>query len=326
MDESDWVSVHAFYHGDLDELLTRAVAPLVEELTERKAVRAWFFLRYWERGPHVRLRLAPATGRREEVETESRDRLGGYLDAHPSSDRMGAEAYAGLARALARTERLDDYADELHPNNQVAFIPYRREHQRYGHGAAMEAVERHFVASSRIALRVMTLNASGDQRATAACAAMLLTWLAWDRDPVRLSRVIGTGGAERNGPDMLGLDGSLGAAADERRRTRGLELARQMHHLATAADQGRAAGSGTLVDWLRSVDDLRRDLQGTNSLPTLEICAHLFCNRLGLTLDAEQSLRRIAATALAGLAGLAGLAAQQTRHPGSGAIRAEGRS
>ena len=53
-----WLSLHFFHHGDLDRLLVECVGPLVLALKREGAIAESFFLRYWNGGPHIRLRLA----------------------------------------------------------------------------------------------------------------------------------------------------------------------------------------------------------------------------------------------------------------------------
>ena len=60
MADRDWISAHVFYSDGLDRLLTEAVRPLVGELIAARLVRAYFYLRYWDGGPHLRLRVLPA--------------------------------------------------------------------------------------------------------------------------------------------------------------------------------------------------------------------------------------------------------------------------
>ncbi len=326
MSERDWVSAHAFYHGDQDHLLTGAVAPVVDELTKNGAVDDWFFLRYWERGPHLRLRLIAQRDRHTEVQRCVRDRLEQCFRDHPSADRMRNEQYATMAHAFARTEQLETYATTLHPNNTLSFIPYHREHHRYGNGASAEAVERHFGESSRIAMRMVTLDTSPKQRATTAFASMLLTWMAWEPEPGKLSEVVATTPSDSSGAkDMLGIGGRSGAASAHKQHGRAVEIARRMRRLAAVADT--TTRSGTLVDWFRSMSTLRDSLRDAvqagsytppilgywgrqrrpynatdvDVLPTMEICTHLLCNRLGLPLDTEQALRKSATDALGAL-------------------------
>jgi thiopeptide-type bacteriocin biosynthesis protein len=285
--ESAWISAHVFYQGDLDDLLTHVVAPLTDELTGSGMATGYFFLRYWDGGPHLRLRVLPADethgGRVEELICA---RFGDYFVQHPATDRISPRDYDRLAGVLARREGVGSYASRLMPNNSVVFIPYRREDRRPGASAAMWAVERHFIQSSRIALRVVTLGESDGQRVACAAALILLAWSVADPDArARASCASGVSG-RRDSPGPM------------------IDLARRMRALAICAD-GTTAG-GTLVDWARSVTELRASLVRLDRAGTvwgvLDICAHLICNRIGLSIDAEAAVRRSAGRAFAALA------------------------
>jgi len=303
--ESAWVSVHAFYHDGLDVLLVHVVASLVEELSARGLAGGFFFLRYWDDVRHLRLRVLPAG----------------------KADRASVE---GLI-----AERFDEYfarhsaAERVYPTNSLAFIPYRREHGRYGHGVSIEAVERHFVESSRIALVLLTAGLTAGQRATAAAAMILLAWFSGEPDPARLTGWVNASPpAGRPDPqatfDPAGLD--TAALDTAGRLDRMIELARRMRAL--AARSAELPGDRTLVGWARSMTTLRDALtaqiasgaftppagyrhvpaeptphgSSPSVLPVLDICAHLACNRLGVGPAEERTLRYRAAWAVAALA------------------------
>jgi thiopeptide-type bacteriocin biosynthesis protein len=274
-----WISVHAFYHGDLDRLLLDVVKPLTGD---------FFFLRYWDGGPHVRLRIRPAGGADpDDVSRLVLDRFLEFFRRHPSPDRLPPDLYASLAASLASWERVTSYSPRPCPNNSVALVAYRREYDRYGSGPAMDAVERHFVESSRIALPVLA-TAPPRRRIVAAAAAILLAWHIGDEHPAQgFGRALPAGTRAGAGP-----------------REGMLELVRRMRALATAAERSTAAGP--LFDWYRSASALRdRLLTGTDrpaAAPAiLDQCAHLFCNRLGVSVDVEQTLRRRAGQAVRSL-------------------------
>jgi len=322
---SAWVSSHIFYQDSLDRLLVHVVAPLVDECAASELAREFFFLRYWDGGHHLRLRLLPVPGvRRADVQRLISERFGGYLARHPSPDRLSQQEYARSARVLARRENVPSCAARPYPNNSVSFIAYRREHDRYGHGAAIQAVERHFAESSRIALRVVTMGASADQRAAAAVALILVTWFIGNSDPGRLMTWMADRDKDLPDPERAGHK-PLAACAG-RHLVHTIDLARRMRVLA-AAVTGLPA-EGTLVDWARSIGDLRaalaaqiaagaftapsrsRGIEGGSAvldpddgvLPVLDICAHLICNRLGVSPVTEAALRKLAAQSVAALA------------------------
>lgn len=322
--ESAWVSAHAFYQDDLDPLVVNVVGPLMAELARDRLAREFFFLRYWDGGNHLRLRVRPEQDtRRGEVERLITDRFGDYLARNPAADSVSPEQYARLARSLAQRENVASYAELPYPNNSLSFIPYRREHDRYGPGAAIGAVERHFAESSRIALRVVTLGASPDQRAAAATALILLTWFVASPDQGHLAAWAAHRGTDV--PDLGGPGRESPEDAGGQQRDQVIGLARQMRVLAGGAAGWPAAG--TLVDWARSVTTLRDalaarvaagDLTAPSAgwgeprgitaagpyggvLTVLDTCAHLICNRLGVSVIAEGAIRRLAAHAVGAL-------------------------
>ncbi|HKN55143.1 MAG TPA: lantibiotic dehydratase C-terminal domain-containing protein, partial [Amycolatopsis sp.] len=192
IDGSAWVSAHAFFQDDLDLLVTHVVAPLTEELAAEGMAGEFFFLRYWDGGPHLRLRVLPAPGAsRGEVERLIGERFGGYLSGNPSADHLSAAQYAALAPELARKEDMSSWTTRPYPNNSVSFIAYRPEYERYGHGAAMQAVERHFAESSRIALPVVTQAVPPKRRATLALGCILAAWFVGCADPAGLRTWLG---------------------------------------------------------------------------------------------------------------------------------------
>ncbi len=90
--ERDWVSVHVHYQTGLDRLLTEAVDPLIRRLGEEGLHNGWFFLRYWDGGTHLRLRIRPSSpalaGR---VGEQLSEELAGFLRVCPSPTVMSQE-------------------------------------------------------------------------------------------------------------------------------------------------------------------------------------------------------------------------------------------
>jgi thiopeptide-type bacteriocin biosynthesis protein len=329
--ESSWISAHAFYRDDLDRLVVDAVVPLVEKLTTDGVIGSWFFLRYWEGGTHIRLRVLPA-------EEEKRSGAVGlisesfseYFRQRPAASSMTEAAYAEFARKAMRRD--PEYSTTLFPNNSVSFIPYRREYHAYGTGPAMAAVERHFAESSRIAIRALTSGALPDRRIIAGAAMIALAWCCAESDPDKQLALMAT----RRGstkideisdrPEPPASNGraanNVDVADDEWRN-----LVRRMRSLTATVARTRA--NGTLIDWARSMAVLRTSLnddaansaravpghaadsavdtaasQGRErTFAVLDDCAHLVCNRLGITIGVEAEIRQRLATAVGGLAG-----------------------
>jgi hypothetical protein len=286
--ETDWISTHVFYQGDQNTLLADGIAPLLGELAEDGLTTASFFLRYWEGGPHIRLRVLPAHKResvhvRERITTQLRE----YLRAHPSPSRMSQRDYDLSAPRLAAQEGMRRHRKLLYPNNSVIRIPYRREHERYGHGRRMRAVERHFAESSSLALTFLASRPAADHRATMGCSVLGLAWLL----------------SAEGVPDAPLLPGSLDSsweAIEPDYTSNAFPLSQLVERLRLAAAHLPApASTAPLARWGRSLLALRDELAATAGpeVGIVDLCAHLACNRIGIDTSAEMTFRYLLARA-----------------------------
>jgi hypothetical protein len=241
--------LHVYYQGDVDALLVHALGSVTGP---------FFFIRYWEGGPHVRIRVPAAD--LDRVVTRCAD----YLAAHPSVDRIDPASFAAMTAALARREGVEPTAVR-EPNDSVRLTPYRFEHDRYGSGPAVRAaVERHFEESSRLALALLAAGLGVDRRRAVALSAVLLTpevgdWRWWAPP---------------------GVEPSYGAIYE-----------RQRDALATL----RLGADRPGMVWSASIGALRDALPPAGRDRILDTCAHLFCNRLGLPPAQEGLVRYLAA-------------------------------
>ncbi|SDL92788.1 lantibiotic dehydratase C-terminal domain-containing protein [Nonomuraea jiangxiensis] len=167
-----WIGAHLFHFGDLDPLITDVVDPVTRELAADGTAGRSFFLRYWEGGQHVRLRLeVPDPARAPRVRDLVRERAAAHFATHPSPS-VDAAAYRAFASAMAAGERRTSYDDRLHPAGSVAFLGYRPEYEAYGDAACVAAAERHFAVSSRLALDVLRARTEMGRRAAIGLAAL----------------------------------------------------------------------------------------------------------------------------------------------------------
>lgn len=145
-----WRALHIFLPDrDLtDNFLLQQILPQVSELERRHRLDRWFFIRYWENGLHVRLRV-------KDLSTEHFDQLADSL----------RQAVSGLVTsqnqpvpAYVPPKHLDGWHDDpsalpLFPPGTVVEIDYEPEVRRYGgrHGLAVN--EEAFHHASRLAMR-----------------------------------------------------------------------------------------------------------------------------------------------------------------------------
>jgi thiopeptide-type bacteriocin biosynthesis protein len=120
---SEWLYAKIYCgRATADSLLRELVAPLVERATAARAVDRWFFVRFDDPDPHLRLRL------------------------HGSPAEMMAMVLPQLERATQR-----DGWREL----RVVLDTYQREVERYGGDAGIELAESIFCADSRATLKAI---------------------------------------------------------------------------------------------------------------------------------------------------------------------------
>jgi thiopeptide-type bacteriocin biosynthesis protein len=82
---SEWLSFHIAYPvGNRDRLLTYLVRPAVKTFWQEGKLESFFFLHHILGGPHVRLRILPSHGSREDIREEVRERTAGYLHSEGS--------------------------------------------------------------------------------------------------------------------------------------------------------------------------------------------------------------------------------------------------
>jgi hypothetical protein len=308
---ANWVSAHLFHHGDLDALITRVVRPVVGELVAAGAVRRHFYLRYWEGGRHVRLRLLPEDpGEAGPIRDLVRARAAEYFAAHPSTEHVDEAAYRAFAAAAAKGERLTRYDDRLRPADTVEFIGYRPEHSAYGDAECVAAAERHFTESSALALDVLGSGAPMDVRAAIGLATLTLALAACE-------------------PDLAAAATRFAAAKGKPRTSaeRGPGRAAVLAQTRSLWEGG--PGEGLLAAWAQSLRTLRAALDplcaqgrcapsdpgsphaslaealppGRRTVPLILLrCTHLFHNRLGLHASAESHVSSLVARALTDLA------------------------
>jgi thiopeptide-type bacteriocin biosynthesis protein len=149
-----------------DRVITRVIAPVA-----RQAGRPWFFLRYWQGGPHVRFRMA---GLSDAGAADLQERL-----AHGLADHGAPAGGEPLVDAAAYREQAERQASgETGVNRQVTRLrpagvwqeSYAPEFERYGGRALMAQNEEVFQLSSELTVRLLEAGLTRQGRARAALA------------------------------------------------------------------------------------------------------------------------------------------------------------
>lgn len=154
---AEWLSLHIFESGDLDSFLVDRLLPAVRAFREEGLIERWFFLRYWNGGPHIRCRLECTAGtdtlhRRVAAELGLRVSDQARESGGPDSTGSGAEASAALERRLAGDSgALLEEVEPLQPAGTVQRRRFALDPLRFGGPERSEQALSHFCVSSDIA-------------------------------------------------------------------------------------------------------------------------------------------------------------------------------
>ncbi|MBV7699475.1 lantibiotic dehydratase C-terminal domain-containing protein [Streptomyces sp. TRM70350] len=153
-----WQATHVFYAANPRPLLIDCIRPLVDQLEADGLLANYFFINYWLEGPHVRLRVKPASPEAEaEVRRRTEQALDAFLAARPALYEVDSGFLNDFYNTLfeiefpgsERTPYLDDQGRmNLRPNNSRSAEPYEPEYGKYGGPAGVELAEWHFRHSS----------------------------------------------------------------------------------------------------------------------------------------------------------------------------------
>lgn len=125
--QNGWLAAYLYYEGPLDEILRQLISPFIDEVYGHH-VNQYFFIRYYENGPHIRLRLKG-------------DKL--------TLDEITKPKLVHVANAYFSTV-------SNVKNGSVQIVPYEPEWDRYGGSIGTAIAEKMFQVSSAIVLQILS--------------------------------------------------------------------------------------------------------------------------------------------------------------------------
>ncbi|MCT2589683.1 lantibiotic biosynthesis protein [Streptomyces sp. N2-109] len=157
-----WQATHIFYAANPRPLLLQCVRPLVNALEAEGLLANYFFINYWLEGPHIRLRLKPATPAAEpEVRRRTEQAIDAFLTERPALYEVDSgflnEFYNSLFEIEFPGAERGEFTDtdgrmNLRPNNSRSAEAYEPEYGKYGGPAGIELAEWHFRHSSDLVI------------------------------------------------------------------------------------------------------------------------------------------------------------------------------
>ncbi|QTJ37717.1 thiopeptide-type bacteriocin biosynthesis protein [Dolosigranulum pigrum] len=153
---NDWVSLHFYYYDQYkyDQLILKLLEFLKSEKNNLK-ITQYFFIRYWEGGPHIRLRYKTVNSNeyREEVFRKLKEIADDFWKNHPTTVILNESDYQKVIKEVpdSNTESLE----YLIPSETIKPIKYDPEFERYGNNRLMIKNESFFEISSDISVLLL---------------------------------------------------------------------------------------------------------------------------------------------------------------------------
>ncbi|MEO3973633.1 thiopeptide-type bacteriocin biosynthesis protein [Streptomyces sp. CAU 1734] len=287
-----WLSLHCFLRSApevTDAFLHDGLAPLLDGLVAGGRAGGWFFIRYDEGGPHLRVRVRGA-------DPEAAASLPGTL-ARLTGRLPVADAWRARGEDLGGPD-----GTPLGRHGEIRPEPYVPETARYGGPDALPVAEEVFLLSSKVAVGALADAPRGSARLALAVDFAHTTALACGMDPLTAAQWLRRHAAGWRWVEEMAL---LGPQHIHARVNQVYALQREA--LAARADsvrRGLADGTapGPLLEWysgVRAADgELRTRCPGTDRPRVWASQLHMLFNRLGTAPDEERAVCRLAARTL----------------------------
>lgn len=147
--ENRLLSLHAYVAGHENAFLSEVVAPVLN--TANVPVSAFFFLRYWRGGPHLRLRFRTPGAHVPDLHGHLVRRYEHWRAGIAAFDLPDAADHAALATRFAALEGAPAET-ALMPCPALVDAPYQPESEKYGGDAGLAIAEHVWRASSAAVL------------------------------------------------------------------------------------------------------------------------------------------------------------------------------
>ena len=131
-DPKNWLSFHFFVPEPHTDFLLTQIYPLVSDLYDEQLILQFFYIRYAENGPHIRLRML----------CENQDQINQVMEYVSNKFKDTFELDAALQE------------DGNYPTNSIQLIEYEREVDRYGPNR-IDLIEDHFCVASEFSLSML---------------------------------------------------------------------------------------------------------------------------------------------------------------------------
>lgn len=303
--ELAWHAWHLHLSSPARSMHDRVILDVVEPVVSAVAPSGFFFIRYWQAGPHVRLRmrgLTPESARC--AESMLTERLSSAVKLQGDEKPVDLAQFGLQAATLATAgEQGNVMPVEALRAAGVYCAPYEPELDRYGGSGLMPMSEQLFELSSRAVLDILLKSPGLWARANWAAAAVAAAVLALSGPEIR--RAFCAHGVEfwRDYCENLGFPANVIDQITRSGQRNGDRLAKQSLALFRQAERGPVEAWARAIR--RAVPVWRESLPlpggRATALSVLSSHVHMVHNRLGLVPHEEMfsyvSLGRVLETA-----------------------------
>ncbi|HEU5227273.1 MAG TPA: thiopeptide maturation pyridine synthase [Ktedonobacteraceae bacterium] len=162
--EHSWHNASIYYYdNEKDHLLLDCVRPVFAMLAP--AIEQTFFVRHWLRGPHVRLCfLTSDEVMYEVVKPCIEERVGAYLQQHPSQTILDEEKMRPIYQNLAQLEQEAGPILPLYPDNTIQYLTYDRRFHILKNDLLASIIEHFYVETNEFTFNMLDAIRRGEDR------------------------------------------------------------------------------------------------------------------------------------------------------------------
>lgn len=147
-----WHSVHIYLHEKevQDKFIQKFLPIIINDY--QSEIECWFYIRYWEGGPHIRLRIKTSNN----IWSNIMDDLSQWINKHKFKDYLTRELFYTNNRFDGIP--LDAESLPWYNNGTLVQIPYIPEYERYGGKHVISYCESIFQISSELNIQILNTN------------------------------------------------------------------------------------------------------------------------------------------------------------------------
>jgi len=138
-----WLSIYIYHTGDHESYLYNVIAPLIQKAKAKVILKQYFFIRYFEKGSHIRLRF-------KTYDVTELVKLKSLVWVYFKTKNAEIDPF------IYKKEVFLGLPINKIPINTIYFVEYEPEIKRYGGIYSVSIAEEQFQASSEVVLAMIS--------------------------------------------------------------------------------------------------------------------------------------------------------------------------